>query len=148
MGRGSLWAMGLFLVVFLALQTPSACADVPSCRAAAEDAAARGEYEAFHDLAWRAAQKGKPNDPALMLLVARAQSMSGRPGDALVMLGRLADLHVVVDTTMPPSAFIFFSSSGRTWARTSTSARPWRSTWMELPALGATDFDRTSPRRR
>ena len=49
----------------------------------------------FHDLAWRAVQKGKPNDPDLMLLLARAQSLSGRPGDALVMLGRIVDLGAV-----------------------------------------------------
>ena len=41
-----------------------------------------------------------------------------------------------MDTTIPPSALIFFSSSGRTWARTSTSARPWRSTWMFAPDAG------------
>ena len=66
------------------------CPDVTSCRQAALDAARRGEFETFHDLAWRAVQKGKPNDPELMALVARAQSLSGRPGDALVMLRRLA----------------------------------------------------------
>src|SRR4051812_27923399 len=93
--------MGLLLMVLLALQAPSACPDVAACRAAAEEAAGRGDFETFHDLAWRAAQKGKPNDPALMLLVARAQSRSGRPGDALVMLGRLADMQVIVDTASP-----------------------------------------------
>lgn len=34
-------------------------------------------------------QKGRPNDPESMLLVARAQSLSGRPADALVMIRRL-----------------------------------------------------------
>ena len=68
-----------------------------SCRQAAVEAAARGDYEAFHDLAWRAAQKGRPNDPELMYLLARAQSLSGRPGDALVMLRRLAQLGVPTD---------------------------------------------------
>ena len=67
------------------------CPDVTACRAAALDAAARGEFETFHDLAWRAVQKGQPNDPELMLLLARAQSLSGRPGDALVMIRRLAE---------------------------------------------------------
>ena len=50
----------------------------------------RGDVEAFHDLAWRAVQTGPRNDAALMLLLARAQSLSGRAGDALVMLRRLA----------------------------------------------------------
>src|SRR4051812_10345151 len=89
--------MPVLFVLLLVLQAPAACPDAVSCRAAAEAAAAQGDYEAFHDLAWRAVQKGKPNDPELMLMLARAQSRSGRPGDALVMLGRLADQHVVVD---------------------------------------------------
>src|SRR4029450_11534298 len=55
------------------------------------------DYETFHDLAWRAVQKGKPNDPALMYLLARAQSLSGRPGDALVMLQRLRELGIRTD---------------------------------------------------
>jgi hypothetical protein len=67
------------------------CADVSACRGAALEAAARGDYETFHDLAWRTVQKGRSNDPELMLLLARAQSLSGRPGDALVMLRRLAE---------------------------------------------------------
>src|SRR3954463_15515348 len=91
--------MTLVFALALVLQTPTAaCSDVASCRAAAEEAAARSDFETFHDLAWRAVQKGRPNDPALMLLVARAQALSGRPGDAIVMLDRLADMHVVVDT--------------------------------------------------
>lgn len=57
----------------------------------------RGDYERFHDLAWRAIQTGPKNDPALMYLLARAQSLSGRPGDALVMLQRLADMGVPTD---------------------------------------------------
>ena len=52
---------------------------------------------AFHDLAWRAVQKGRPNDPALLYLVARAQSLSGRPGDALVMIDRLTAMRVATD---------------------------------------------------
>lgn len=72
------------------------------CRRQAIEAAARGEAELFHDLAWRAVQKGKPNDPELMLLLARAQSLSGRPGDALVMLTRLADLGAGRDVSADP----------------------------------------------
>lgn len=60
-------------------------------------AADRGEYETFHDLAWRAVQTGPPRDPALMLMLARAQSLSGRPHDALVMLDRLAQMGVPSD---------------------------------------------------
>jgi hypothetical protein len=87
-------------LIFLALQAPPSCADAAACRAEAEAAAARGEYETFHDLAWRAMQKGKPTDPALMLLVARAQALSGRPADALVMLQRLADAGAQIDVTL------------------------------------------------
>ena len=57
-------------------------------------AAERGDHERFHDLAWRAVQKGPKNDPGLMTMLARAQSLSGRPHDALVMLQRLAALGV------------------------------------------------------
>jgi hypothetical protein len=70
---------------------------VPSCRKAALEAAEKQDFEAFHDLAWRAAQKGRPNDPELMYLLARAQSLSGRPGDALVMLRRLVEMGVPTD---------------------------------------------------
>lgn len=83
-------------------QAPSAprapeCRAWPACRELALDAAAHGDYERFHDLAWRAVQLGPKNDPALMLLLARAQSLSGRPGDAAVMIERLAALGVIVD---------------------------------------------------
>jgi hypothetical protein len=76
---------------------PPACATWQECRALALEAAGRQDYETFHDLAWRAVQRGPRNDPALMTLLARAQSLSGRPGDALVMLRRLADLGVGTD---------------------------------------------------
>jgi hypothetical protein len=84
-------------------QKPSdICSDVSDCRAQALAARAAGDYEHFHDLAWRAVQKGKPNDPHLMYLLARAQSLSGRPDDALVMLGRLADQGVAADVETNP----------------------------------------------
>src|SRR5712664_2786846 len=70
------------------------CAEWHDCRRLALAAAERGEYERFHDLAWRAAQTGPPKDPALMYLLARAQSLSGRPHDALIMLQRLAEMRV------------------------------------------------------
>ena len=82
---------------FAASQPPAECADAASCRQAALAAAAERDYERFHDLAWRAVQKGKPGDPELMQLLARAQSLSGRPGDALVMLRRLAQMGVPTD---------------------------------------------------
>jgi hypothetical protein len=92
------WLAFILPALLLASQprTPD-CADAASCRQAALDAAAQQDYERFHDLAWRAAQKGRPNDPELMRLLARAQSLSGRYDDALVMLRRLAQMGVATD---------------------------------------------------
>lgn len=73
------------------------CLEWRDCRQRALAAADRREYETFHDLAWRAVQTGPPRDPALMYLLARAQSLSGRPHDALVMLDRLAEMGVASD---------------------------------------------------
>jgi hypothetical protein len=73
------------------------CATWQDCRKLALEAADRQDYDAFHDLAWRTVQKGPRNDPELMTLVARAQSLSGRPHDALVMLQRLLAMGVVTD---------------------------------------------------
>jgi hypothetical protein len=73
------------------------CGDWRECRQRALDAAAAAEYETFHDQAWRAVQKGPPRDPSLMYLLARAQSLSGRPHDALVMLLRLAERGIETD---------------------------------------------------
>src|SRR4051812_46380490 len=73
------------------------CADWHDCRQRALDAAAAHDYEIFHDLAWRAVQKGPRQDASLMQLLARAKSLSGRPHDALVMLLRLADRGIVTD---------------------------------------------------
>ena len=84
-------------LLLIAFSQPPSCPDASSCRQGALDAAARGDYETFHDLAWRAAQKGRPNDPELLYLLARAQSLSGRPGDALVMLRRLAQMGIPTD---------------------------------------------------
>ena len=75
------------------------CPDWQQCRQLALDARASGQYERFHDLAWRTVQKGPANDTALMYLLARAQSLSGRPHDALVMLGRLTEKGFVGDAT-------------------------------------------------
>ena len=93
----------LFALVFL-LQTPAAptCADVADCRAQAASAAARDDFETFHDLAWRAVQKGRKNDTDLMYLLARAQSLSGHLDDSLVMLERIAALGVRTDADTNP----------------------------------------------
>jgi hypothetical protein len=73
------------------------CTEWRDCRQLALAAADRGDYEAFHNLAWRAVQTGPPKDPALMYLLARAQALSGRPHDALIMLQRLAEMGVPSD---------------------------------------------------
>ena len=77
----------------LQAQAPASalCREWHECQGLALAAADRGDYELFHDLAWRAVQTGPRNDPGLMYLLARAQALSGRVHDALVMLGRLAD---------------------------------------------------------
>jgi hypothetical protein len=73
-------------------QAPAAeCVTWQACRDAVEAALAGQAFERGLDLAWRAAQKGPKDDPALMFLLARAQSLAGRPQDALVMLRRLAE---------------------------------------------------------
>ena len=73
------------------------CTEWHECRELARAAADRGEYETFHDLAWRAVQTGPPKNPELMYLLARAQALSGRAHDALVMLQRLAEMGVPSD---------------------------------------------------
>jgi len=77
-------------------QSP-ACREWRECQQLALDAAARHEYEAFHDLAWRTVQLGPRQDPTLMLMLARAQCLSGRPHDALVMLQRIAKSGVAAE---------------------------------------------------
>ena len=100
-----------FLVITVVLSSPSLegrheflretieqdCGDAQSCRQQALAAKDRKDYDAFHDLAWRAMQKGPKNDPESMFLLARAQSLSGRPHDALVMLQRLSALGFTTD---------------------------------------------------
>lgn len=80
-----------------AQSAPMDCTQPVECRDRALDARDRGDYERFHDLAWRAVQTGRANDPALMYLLARAQSLSGRRRDAFIMLRRLADMGVPTD---------------------------------------------------
>jgi hypothetical protein len=93
----------VFLITFSLQDQPRAdCREWHECRQMALDAAVADEYERFHDLAWRAVQIGPKNDPALLYLLARAQSLSGRPGDALVMLQRLAAMGVKTDAATSP----------------------------------------------
>lgn len=89
-----LWAATL--AVAAQAQTPD-CRDAQECRELALEARARRAYETFHDLAWRAVQTGRPNDPDLMYLLARAQALSGRRRDAVIMLRRLAEAGVATD---------------------------------------------------
>jgi hypothetical protein len=102
-GVGSAVGAVVLLVRFLApvaAQQASrdvGCSEWRACREMALAAADRGEYERFHDLAWRAVQLGPQKDPALMAMLARAQALSGRPHDALVMLDRLAGMGVAPD---------------------------------------------------
>jgi hypothetical protein len=90
------------LVLFMQPPAAPACVDDADCRAEAQAAAARGDFETFHDLAWRTIQKGRRNDTDLMYLLARAQSLSGRLDDALVMLERIVDLGGKPDVATNP----------------------------------------------
>src|SRR6185503_16642429 len=89
-------------VAVAAQVAPIECHESQACRELALEARARGAYETFHDLAWRAVQTGRPNDPDLMYLLARAQALSGRRRDALVMLRRLAESGAVNDAATDP----------------------------------------------
>jgi len=82
-----------------AQSAPADCATADDCRGQTEAAIAQGDYERAHDLAWRAVRRGARNDSGLMYLLARAQALSGRPDDALVMLRRLAEMGVAADTS-------------------------------------------------
>src|SRR5438552_795225 len=95
----TLLAWGSAAAATLVVQTDreSSCTEWRRCRELARAAADRGEYETFHDLAWRAVQTGPPKNPELMYLLARAQALSGRAHDALVMLQRLAEMGVPSD---------------------------------------------------
>ncbi len=78
-------------------RAPQDCKDAASCRQLAGEARERKDFDAFHDLAWKAMNLGPKNDPSAMTLLARAQSLSGRPLDAVVMLQRLAAMGVLTD---------------------------------------------------
>jgi hypothetical protein len=85
-------ALVVVTLTFPDAQPRSDCKEWHECRQLALEAAERQDYERFHDLAWRTMQTGPKNDPAIMYMLARAQSLSGRPGDAFVMLQRLAQM--------------------------------------------------------
>jgi hypothetical protein len=99
--RSSLWLVVTLLTALVsgaeAQGAPQECRDAQQCRELALEARARGAHETFHDLAWRAVQTGRPNDPDLMYLLARAQALSGRRRDAVVMLRRLAESGYAID---------------------------------------------------
>jgi hypothetical protein len=90
-------ALVVITLAFQDAQPRSDCKEWHECRQLAVEAAERQDYERFHDLAWRTMQVGPKNDAAIMYLLARAQSLSGRPGDALVMLQRLAQMGTTND---------------------------------------------------
>lgn len=90
-------AAAAFVPNAAAQNTSSDCREPQACRELALEARARGAFEAFHDLAWRAVQLGRPNDPDLMYLLARAQAVSGRRRDAVIMLRRLAESGFAID---------------------------------------------------
>jgi sugar lactone lactonase YvrE len=70
------------------------CSPWLACMNESVRAAQAGEFARFHDLAWRAVQTGPPRHAPLLYLLARAQALSGRPGDAIVLLERLARMGV------------------------------------------------------
>jgi hypothetical protein len=88
----------LLIPSFIAAAPPAqvTCSSAADCRRLALEAIEQQDYETSHTLAWRAVQSGPANDPDLMRLLARAQSLSGRPQDALIMLRRLADRGIAV----------------------------------------------------
>src|SRR5262245_42667800 len=89
----------LLLMVITAGQPAAAptCRAWQECRQLALEAADRGDVQQFHDLAWKAVQLGPPKNTDLMYLLARAQVLSGRAHDALIMLERIAELGVATD---------------------------------------------------
>ena len=95
---GTAWQGPFGALTTLWGQEQTECGNWLDCQSLALEAAQQGDYETFHDLAWKTLQTGPEKDPDLMYLLARAQSLSGRPYDALVTIQRLADeLAVVTD---------------------------------------------------
>ncbi|MGE0464632.1 MAG: hypothetical protein AB7Q16_24970 [Vicinamibacterales bacterium] len=107
MPRGALYLLlGAWLVLTGHAQAQSAnppdCSTWQDCRDQVEQAIGSGAFEQAHDLAWRAVQRGPKDDPALMFLLARAQSLAGRPQDALVMIRRIAERGVPTEALIHP----------------------------------------------
>src|SRR4030095_299265 len=73
------------------------CHSCENCRESALESYTNAEYERFHDLAWKTVQTGPRRSGELMYLLARAQSLSGRPQDAFAVLGRRAEMGVATD---------------------------------------------------
>ena len=90
-------AVFMFSVAAPMAQAPAACATWQACRDATEQALREARHEEAHDLAWRTVQRGPKDDAALLALLARAQALSGRIDDALVMVRRLVDRGVLVE---------------------------------------------------
>src|SRR5688572_33492851 len=91
--------VGLAVVVLttsasMAATQDGECREPQACRERALEARERGAYETFHDLAWRAVQIRRANDPEVMYLLACAQALRGRRRYAAVMLPRLAEAGV------------------------------------------------------
>ena len=80
-----MFLMSVLVLTMLNAQNVSAqqgradCGDWRKCHQLALEAAAQRDYETFHDLAWRAVQEGPKEDASLMYVLARAQSLRGRP---------------------------------------------------------------------
>src|SRR5688500_8384928 len=94
--------VGLAVVVLttsasMAATQDGECREPQACSERALEARERGAYETFHDLAWRAVQTSRPDDPAVLYLLARAQALSGRRRDAAITLRRLAEAGVPND---------------------------------------------------
>jgi hypothetical protein len=79
-----------FVSVGARTQQPAECTTAPECREMTLAAIAAKDFERAHDLAWRVFQTSPRGNTDAMALLARAQSLSGRADDAVVMLQRLA----------------------------------------------------------
>ncbi|HXE79640.1 MAG TPA: hypothetical protein VNK41_02740 [Vicinamibacterales bacterium] len=91
----STWCLAALILTAAAVQAqPPDCTGWQACRTAALAAETAGDFERFHDLAWRAMQQRGELDPDVMLVLARAQALSGRPHDSLVLLRRITELGV------------------------------------------------------
>ena len=80
-----------------------------------------------------------------MTLLARAQSLSGRPGDALVMLRRLADMGVVTDAATNDDFRRVRALSG--WADLAAMLANVTTKPADTPAAEPSKADRTPPER-